>query len=127
MKLEKTESPKKILLAEDDKLSYSYLRTVLEGDGYIIIHAKNGKEAVELAKNTPELALILMDIKMPDKSGLDATREIRDFDSDIPIIAQTAYALPGNKEDIIKAGCSDYISKPIDRKELTSLIKRYTG
>ncbi len=116
---------RKILLAEDDHLRLSYLKTVLEVQGFTVIHAHTGQEAVRIARETTDLALILMDIKMPDKSGIEATREIRTFNNDIPIIAQTAYALPGNKEDIMKAGCTDYISKPIERKMLLKLLEKY--
>ena len=67
-----------------------------------------------------------MDIKMAGLSGLDATRKIREFNKSIPIIAQTAYSLSGDRELALEAGCNDYIAKPINRKELQTLIKKYT-
>jgi two-component system cell cycle response regulator DivK len=116
----------KILLAEDDRLSLSYLRTILERQGgYVIIHANNGEETVQLVRENPDLSLVLMDIKMPGMDGLQATREIREFNESIPIIAQTAFALPGNKEHILEGGFTDYISKPIDRNALIEMVEKY--
>jgi len=120
-------SGKKILLAEDDPQSLAYLKIVLNSEGYSIIIAKNGDDAVRISKETPDLALILMDIKMPKKSGLDATKEIRAFNVDIPIIAQTAFALAGDKESIMNAGCNDYISKPFNRADILGIVKKYAG
>ncbi|WP_462318398.1 response regulator [Marinilabilia sp.] len=118
---------KKILLAEDDPQSLAYLNIVLKSEGYSVIIAKNGEDAVKISKETPDLALILMDIKMPKKSGLDATKEIRAFNADIPIIAQTAFALAGDKESIMNAGCNDYISKPFNRADIIEIVKKYVG
>ncbi|PWD97820.1 response regulator [Marinilabilia rubra] len=118
-------SGKKILLAEDDPQSLAYLSIVLESEGYSVIIARNGNDAVKISKENPDLALILMDIKMPKKSGLDATREIRAFNPEIPIIAQTAFALAGDKENILVAGCNDYISKPFNRADIVCIVKKY--
>jgi CheY-like chemotaxis protein len=68
-----------------------------------------------------------MDIKMPGINGLEATRRIRGFNTKVPIIAQTAYSLSGDREFAIEAGCNDYISKPINRRELQNLVYKYTG
>ncbi len=113
----------KILVAEDDETSEIYLDTLLEDVNKEILHARTGIEAVELCKNNPDTDLILMDIKMPEMSGYDATRKIREFNKDIVIIAQTAYSLTGDKEKAIAAGCNDYITKPIDKKELMGKIE----
>ena len=75
-------------------------------------------------KNNPDIDLILMDIKMPDMNGYDATRKIREFNSEVIIIAQTAYAFSDDKEKALNAGCNDYISKPIDVGELEGKIQR---
>lgn len=115
----------KILLAEDDPQSLAYLNIVLSTEGYSVIVANNGVDAVKIARETPDLALVLMDIKMPRKSGLDATREIRTFNKEIPIIAQTAFALAGDKESIMAAGCNGYISKPFSRTEIIDIVKKY--
>ena len=78
---------------------------------------------VELCEKNPDIDLILMDIKMPELSGYDATKKIREFNKDIIIIAQTAYSLTGDKEKAIEAGCNEYITKPIDKKELMEKIE----
>ncbi len=116
----------KILIAEDEESSFLYLETILSEYGIVTIHAGNGEEAIMALKNNSDIALILMDLKMPVLDGLKATRKIRQFDKTIPIIAQTAYAFSSDKENAIEAGCNDYISKPINESELISLIQRYT-
>jgi len=117
----------KILIAEDDFASFLYLQKALMGDGVTFIRSTNGEETVEIVKSNSDISVVLMDIKMPGMSGLDATRKIRQFNKSIPIIAQTAYSLSGDRDLAIEAGCNDYISKPINRKELQNLIKKYTG
>lgn len=102
-----------------------FLETILAKYGIIPIHAENGAEAILALKNNPDFALILMDLKMPVLDGLEATRKIRQFNKTIPIIAQTAYAFSSDKKNAIEAGCNAYISKPIKKSELISLIQRY--
>ncbi|PRX40773.1 ATP-binding protein [Salegentibacter salegens] len=117
---------RKILIAEDDKLNYLILKRIVENMGVInILHAKNGTEAVEMLKNDTEISLVLMDIKMPEMSGEEATQKIRTFNPAIPIIAQTAFAMPGDRERFIEIGCNDYIPKPIDKNELMKLLQKY--
>jgi len=118
---------KKILIAEDEETNYFYLETVLKRTGATLFRAKNGDEAVKVSEDNPDLDLILMDIKMPDLNGLDATRLIRKFNPTIPIIAQTAYALVGEKNKCLSAGCNDYISKPINRESLLKMITSFVG
>lgn len=118
---------KKILIAEDEETNYFYLETVLKRTGATLFRAKNGDEAVKVSEDHPDLDLILMDIKMPDLNGLDATRLIRKFNPTIPIIAQTAYALVGEKNKCLSAGCNDYISKPINRESLLKMITSFVG
>jgi len=98
---------------------------MLEGIFQKIIIARTGIEAVQLCKNNSEVNLVLMDIKMPEMNGYDATREIRKFNKDLVIIAQTAYAMPGDKEKAIEVGCNDYISKPINKKLLLEIISKH--
>ncbi len=88
-----------------------------------ILVARNGVEAIEMCKNNPDIDIILMDIKMPYKNGHEATREIRDFNKDVIVIAQTAHTLHGYETKIIESGCNDYISKPISKEKLFKLIK----
>ena len=90
-----------------------------------ILKAENGEEAIEIARKNPDLDLILMDIKMPVKDGLVATQEIRKFNSEIIIIAQTAFAQAEDSEKALGLGCNDYISKPINRKLLEEKILNF--
>jgi len=113
----------KILIAEDDEISYEHLAISMEPYTKQILRAVNGEEAVKIAKDNDDLDLILMDIKMPKMDGLEATQKIREFNKDVFIISQTAYALQGDKDRSIEAGCNDYISKPINMDELLLLIK----
>jgi CheY-like chemotaxis protein len=90
-----------------------------------ILKAGTGVEAVEVCRNNPDIDLILMDIRMPDMDGYEATRQIRQFNKDVVIIAQTAHGLMGDREKAIEAGCNDYLSKPVNRDKLLSLIQKY--
>lgn len=90
-----------------------------------LIHARTGLEAVELCRDNPDIDLILMDVKMPIYSGYEATQQIREFNKDVIIIAQTAYGLSGDRENAISAGCNDYLSKPIIKDKLFAILKRY--
>jgi CheY-like chemotaxis protein len=90
-----------------------------------VLHAITGVQAVEACRNNPDLDLVLMDIRMPKMDGNEATRQIRQFNTDVIIIAQTAYAFSGDKEKATEAGCNDYISKPIDMTLLYELIKKH--
>ncbi len=115
---------KTVLIAEDDELNYILLVEILAKTGIKIIHAKTGREAISSCLiNKPNL--ILMDIKMPDLDGYQATSEIKKHDSNIPIIAQTAYANPEDEQKSKKMGCDAYISKPIDEKRLLQLMNLY--
>ncbi len=116
----------KLLIAEDDDISVQYLKTILDGEQTELIFCSNGKDTVRAVQEYPDIAMVLMDIKMPDMSGLEATREIRKINRTLPVIAQTAYALSNDKHEIMEAGCNDYITKPINRKELMEKIARYS-
>lgn len=115
----------KILVAEDDEMSYLFLKNLLEQKGIGIVHAWNGAEAVEMVRNDNEISLVLMDIKMPVMSGEEAIRQIRTFNQNIPIIAQTAYAMPADRYKLLELGCNDYISKPIVINRLIKLLQKY--
>lgn len=116
-----------IAIAEDDYTAEVYLREILEDKCKSIRHAPNGKELLCLLEKHPEINLILMDIKMPVMDGYEATRKIRESNSDIIIIAQTAYAIQGDRELALSAGCNDYIAKPIKTKELIQTINKNIG
>lgn len=122
-----SDSKKLILIAEDDNISFTFLKLVLASHGFGVIHAENGQDAVELYKQNPGVVLILMDVKMPGMNGLEATREIRKISPTVPIIAQTAYALAGDSEKTLEAGCNDYVSKPITAELLMKKINQYLG
>lgn len=115
----------KILIAEDDLTSFMFLERVLRTK-FTILHAENGAEAVEICSKTPDISLVLMDIKMPIMNGYDATIQIKKIRPDVPIIAQTAYAFGEEKEKILLSGCDDFITKPIAIKKLLEAIEKYT-
>ena len=124
-----TEMQKKetcILVAEDEEINFLYIETLLKKLKFDckILHAKNGIEAVELCKKYDDINLILMDIKMPYLNGYDATKEIKKFRPNLPIIAQTAYAMPEDEEKAKNAGCDAYISKPLQKDLFSSLINK---
>lgn len=112
----------KILIVEDDKASEEFISLVVQKFSKEIIIARTGVEAVEACLKNPNIDLILMDIQIPEMDGYKATIEIRKFNKDVIIIAQTAYALEGDKEKAIAVGCNDYISKPINTNELKKKI-----
>ncbi|OGS69588.1 MAG: hypothetical protein A3F91_02565 [Flavobacteria bacterium RIFCSPLOWO2_12_FULL_35_11] len=115
----------KVLIAEDDMPSEMLITIMLKMFTKEVLKVVNGVEAVEACRNNPDINLILMDIQMPEMNGYEATRQIRQFNKDVVIIAQTAFALEGDKEKAIEAGCNDYISKPILKDGLLALIQKY--
>lgn len=116
---------KNILVAEDEEVNFFLLDTILSSYNFKTIHARNGQEALDYFQTIKDISLILMDINMPVMDGLDAIIEIRKLDEEIPIIVQTAYALKSIKEKALKAGCSDFISKPINSQLLINKIDRH--
>lgn len=114
-----------ILIAEDDDNNYNFLSAILNKYDINTIRANNGIEAVELSKTFPGIRLILMDIKMPKMDGYEATKLIKEIFPTLPIIAQTAFAMHSDETESLKAGCDDYISKPIDTTMLLQKIKSY--
>ena len=114
----------KILIAEDDEASQMLLEIIISPLASESFYAYTGKEAVELCRKHPEIDLVLMDIDMPGMNGYEATRQIRKFNKEVIIFAQTAYGLSGDKDKALKAGCNDYISKPIDKRALLKMIEK---
>ncbi|HLO58732.1 MAG TPA: ATP-binding protein [Bacteroidales bacterium] len=108
---------KTVLVVEDDDMNYAFLQEVLSATGMEIDRAINGEEAVEKAINNKP-GIIIMDIRLPIMSGLDATKKIREQKITVPIIAQTAYAMSEDKAKCLAAGCDDYVSKPIHKELL---------
>jgi CheY-like chemotaxis protein len=115
-----------ILIAEDDDTNFYYLNALItrETDAKVL-HATNGRKAIELFKANPGIKLILMDMKMPEIDGFEATRQIKLIDRNIPIIAITAFAMSGDEEKIIAAGCDGYLSKPINKISLLEKITEF--
>ncbi len=114
-----------ILVAEDEESNFLYLEEILEAYNINVHRAKNGREALEILEEHPEIDLILMDIKMPVMNGLDATKETKKHFPDIPVIAQTAYASPGDIKKAKMAGCDDYLVKPIQKNKLIDTMQIY--
>lgn len=117
-------SNKQILVAEDEELNWMFVREMLRQTGASIHRARNGHEVVELTRKLSPDA-ILMDIKMPEMNGIDAARKIREFNSTVPIIAQTAFVMAEEKEESIRAGCNHFVTKPLDRTTIMELIDSY--
>ena len=115
----------KILIAEDDEASEILISLFIKEFGIETLIARTGTEAVEMSRNHSDINLILMDIQMPEMNGYEATRQIRHFNKEVVIIAQTAYSLAGDEEKAKEAGCNDYISKPIIKDKLLELIQKY--
>ncbi len=116
---------KTILIAEDEIVNYMFLEVLFEETGATLIHAADGRQAIDAVKANPNINIILMDIKMPNVNGLEATKEIKTIRPQLPVIAQTAYAMQDDEYKALQAGCNDYISKPIDANKLISLMKKY--
>lgn len=115
---------REILVAEDEELNWLFVREMLRQTGAIIHRARNGTEVVELTRDLNPDA-ILMDIKMPEKSGIEAARLIRAFNQKVPIIAQTAFVMAEEKEESLLAGCNHFVTKPLDRTTIMELIDSY--
>jgi signal transduction histidine kinase/CheY-like chemotaxis protein len=116
---------KTILIAEDSESNFQLYVAVFQMTGVNFIRAVDGQDAIEKLKEHPEVELVLMDIRMPIMDGLEATRRIREFNRNIPIIAQTAYAEEEDREKAMNAGCSDYQLKPVNMGLLFTTIDTF--
>jgi PAS domain S-box-containing protein len=116
---------KTILITEDDHTSFEFLRELLRKTNAEIIHASTGKQAVEIVRSLDKIDLVIMDIQLPEMNGLEATKLIKNLNNRLPVIAQTAYAMAGDNEKMKKAGCDDYIPKPLDIKQMMATINHY--
>ncbi|OQX96487.1 MAG: hypothetical protein B6I20_14360, partial [Bacteroidetes bacterium 4572_117] len=116
-----------ILIVEDEEINYLYINTLLEDIelNFKTLHAKHGKEAIEMCKENPKIDFVFMDLKIPIINGFEATKQIKEFRPNLPIVAQTAYSTKEEKAQAILAGCDDFISKPIDEKTLNGVIIKY--
>jgi len=120
--------PPKILVVEDNDRNRRLIKIVLKAKGYEVIEAVTAEEAIVQLDNEP-IALILMDIQLPKMDGLKLAQNIKKNPDtkDIPVIALTAYAMKGDREKFLAAGCDDYISKPIDTRELPKIVTKFLG
>jgi len=116
---------KRFLVAEDDKFSFKFLEGFLKQTKAEVIRASDGREAVEICRNDPNIDLVLMDIQMPEMNGLTATEEIKKFNARLPIIAQTANAINEERVRCLEAGCDDFITKPVNINELYEKINKW--
>jgi len=115
----------KVLIAEDDETSEAFLKVIVKKLSKEVLTASNGLDAINVCRQNPDIDLILMDIQMPEMNGYNATQQIRKFNKDVIIIAQTAFGLEGDREKAIEAGCNEHISKPIKSEELKELVMKY--
>ncbi len=114
----------KFLIADDVKANYLFLKAVMKETGAQILWAQNGEEAISIAKQQANLSLVLMDIRMPETDGYEATKKIKALFPNLPVIAQTAFAETEDQKAALNAGCDDYITKPISITELLSVINK---
>ncbi len=120
-------SDKTLLIAEDDHFSYVFLKEILNNTGIKIVYADNGIRAFAECLKNKDISVVLMDVKMPVVNGLESTRLIKKYKPQIKVIAQTAFAMPEDKQKCINAGCDDYITKPVIPEELyTKLIRMFS-
>ncbi len=125
---EKKQKVYTILIVEDEEVNIFYIETLLKfykEISYKVLQAHNGREAVEICKNTSDIDIVLMDLKMPVMNGFEATERIREFRSNLPIIAQTAYSTSKDKNKALASGCNEFISKPIKKEDLKKLIYKH--
>jgi signal transduction histidine kinase/CheY-like chemotaxis protein len=115
----------KILIVEDDEINLMFLKVLLRKNAEIMLVARNGHEAISLLKNNPAIDLVLMDLKIPVLNGYETTAQMRQFNQDVVIIAQTAFAFEGDREKALLAGCDDYIAKPFRKEQLKMMIEKH--
>jgi two-component system, cell cycle response regulator DivK len=118
-------SNKLILIAEDEDTNFFFLSEILNTTGAKVIHAHNGFEAINLCKANQNIDLVLMDIKMPDLNGYEATRKIKELRPELPVIAQTAFAFSDDLQKTLESGCDDYIAKPILKEYLIEKLSHF--
>ena len=119
---------KKVMIVEDNELNMKLFRDLIEASGYETVRTRNGLDAMDLARQSrPDL--ILMDIQLPEVSGLEVTKWLKDDEElhTIPVIAVTAFAMKGDEDRIRQGGCEGYISKPISVPDFIQTIKSYLG
>jgi len=114
-----------ILIAEDVESNFLYLKAVLSKLNATVFWAKNGLEAIDLCTPENAIDLVLMDLQMPEMNGYEATQILKKKFPQLPIVAQTAFAMSDDREKAIDAGCDDYLAKPIKSKDLLSVVGKF--
>ncbi len=125
VEIEKLLQGKKILIVDDEEMNWLLYKYTLEEVNVQLVWAKTGYEAIDIINSDASIDLILMDMKMPILDGFETTEKIRDVNKNVPVIAQTAYAMPKEIKRCYDVGCSDHISKPINFPELYSLFAKH--
>ena len=115
----------KVLIVEDDYVNFLYLEEVFKNLDAIVLHAKSASESFKLIKQNPDVNIVLMDIKLPDMSGYEATKHLKQINPGLPVIAQTAYGMYGDREKALSCGCDEYIAKPIKQEALVKLVLKH--
>jgi PAS domain S-box-containing protein len=115
----------RIMIVEDDPVSLEFMQEIFSETEVKLITAQTGEEALHRYRDNPEITLVLMDIRLPDMSGLDVVKQIRKQNSHVPIIAQTAYTMDNDARKCKEAGCNDYLTKPIDIQAMLSVINKH--
>ena len=116
---------KTILIVEDDDVSRYFFEKALKKTQANLFFVNNGMEAIQMIQENTEIDAVLMDIRLPGMSGLEATVKIKEINPEMPIIIQTAYEMSSAREDALKSGCNDFITKPINMKTLCSLLQKH--
>jgi two-component system, cell cycle response regulator DivK len=114
-----------ILIAEDVESNFLYLKAVLSKLNATIFWAKNGIEAVDICNDENAIDLIFMDLQMPEMNGYEATQILKKKYPNMPIVAQTAFAMSDDREKALDSGCDDYLAKPIKSKDLLSVVEKF--
>lgn len=114
-----------VLVAEDDDTNYFFIYSILSRANVELYRAVNGREAIDICKQNPEIDLIFMDIKMPEVDGIEATIAIKAIRPNITIIAQTAYVMQEEKEKALQAGCDGILPKPIKKADMLAYLDKF--
>jgi CheY-like chemotaxis protein len=114
-----------ILIAEDVESNFLYLKAVFSKLNANVFWAKNGLEVLDICEKEEIMDLVLMDLQMPEMNGYEATQILKQRYPDLPVVAQTAFAMSDDREKALDAGCDDYLAKPIKSKDLLSIAEKY--
>ena len=116
---------KRILVVDDEELNWLLIKDIFDDTNAVLTWARVGQEAIDLVASGELYDIILMDMKMPFLDGFDTTRAIKKLNSSIPVIAQTAFAMPEEQKKCVEAGCDNYLSKPIEMSVLLDMVDKY--